>query len=76
MSFAQSSIVATPDWGVRVEITPYTYIITFRPSEFSVATDTLNDYGNGNSMDIMQSVPHGVYIIYDSSDNKYTKIIK
>jgi len=44
MSFAQPSIVATPDWGVRVKITPSTYVITYRPSEFWVAADTLNDY--------------------------------
>ena len=49
MSYAQSSIVATPDWGVRVEITPNTYIITYRPSEFWVATDTLNDYVDVNN---------------------------
>lgn len=48
MSFAQSSIVATPDWGVRITITPSTYVITYRPSEFWVAADTLNDYVDVN----------------------------
>ncbi|MCQ2346293.1 MAG: C25 family cysteine peptidase, partial [Paludibacteraceae bacterium] len=44
MSLAQSSILATPDWGVKIEITPYQYIITFRPSEYEIVNDTLDDF--------------------------------
>lgn len=48
MSFGQSSLVATPDWGVRIQVTPNQYIITYRPSEFRIVNDSLNDYVDMN----------------------------
>lgn len=49
ISFSQSSIVVTPDWGVSLKITSNEYIITYRPSNFRIEIDSLSDYSDDNN---------------------------